>query len=383
MNYEKEYNESLLLPDGRNSHSFTDPRALASQIQGVCGRGSLLDVGCGSGLLVQTLVGEGVDARGVDIAPRPIEEANRLAPGRFQIGSILALPFPNESFESVTTTDCLEHLAAADVAEALKELHRVARRFVFVQLSTKPDRDRACWEKQFFAAGFRRHLLNQLAVPYESLEDESCQITLVFRENSIGGARAISSGSVEIRARSSHGVCSGNPLPVRRSHIARYMLARQYLPGRGGRCGRRVRPGLWKRLLAQSSPSSQVVGIDNSEFATQYAEKNFCPNLPGLAFRQGDVCDLSSFADSSVDMVVSFETVEHLREPQVFLKEVQRALKPGGTFICSVPNLWVDETGKDPNPWHFHVFDFPKLARSLRRAFLIWARSIRKRSEAA
>ena len=61
-------------------------------------------------------------------------------------------------------------------------------------------------------------------------------------------------------------------------------------------------------------------------------------------------------------MVVSFETVEHLREPQVFLKEVQRALKPGGTFICSVPNLWVDETGKDPNPWHFHVFDFPKLA---------------------
>ena len=59
---------------------------------------------------------------------------------------------------------------------------------------------------------------------------------------------------------------------------------------------------------------------------------------------------------------MSFETVEHLREPQVFLKEVQRVLKPGGTFICSVPNLWVDETGKDPNPWHFHVFDFPKLA---------------------
>lgn len=370
MNYENEYNEYWSRPDRWNSHSFTDPHALANQIQTVCGRGSLLDIGCGMGLLVRTLANQGIDAHGVDIAPRPIEDANRLAPGRFQLGSILSLPFPDESFETVITTDCLEHLAEADVPKALKELHRVARRFTFVQVSTKPDRDgrwhlaihdRAWWEGQFFAAGFRRHLLNQLAVPYEALESESWQITLVFEKIPAAALTQYPLAALKTE-RDLHMDMLRESGRRSDAHIARYMLARQYLPQQGlvvdAACGL----GYGSAILAQSAPSSQVVGIDNSHFAVRYAEKNFCPNLPKLTFHQGDVCDLSSFADSSVDLVVSFETVEHLREPQVFLKEIQRVLKPDGRFICSVPNLWVDETGKDPNPWHFHVFDFPKLA---------------------
>ena len=58
---------------------------------------------------------------------------------------------------------------------------------------------------------------------------------------------------------------------------------------------------------------------------------------------------------------ISFETLEHVADPTAFVAEAARVLTPGGRFICSVPNQWVDETGRDPNPFHLHVFDLPAL----------------------
>ena len=370
MNYSQEYDEYWSRPDRWQSHSFEDPDLIARQIEELCGRGSLLDVGCGMGLLVSTLAARGIDAHGVDAASRPVEEGNRKLAGRFHQGSILSLPFSADSFDTVSSTDCLEHIAEADVPAALKELHRVARRFVFIQLATKPDRDgrwhlcvhdRAWWELRFFNAGFRKHPLSQLAVSYETLENEGWQITLVFEKIPSAALAAYPLASLQAE-RDLHMDMLREPGRRSDAHLARYILAREYLPAEGlvldAACGL----GYGSAILGQSAPAVKVVGIDTGDFAIPYAEQNFCPYLPNISFRKGDVCDLSAFVDASVELVVSFETVEHLREPALFLKEVRRALKPGGRFICSVPNLWVDESGKDPNPWHFHVFDFPKLA---------------------
>ncbi len=45
-------------------------------------------------------------------------------------------------------------------------------------------------------------------------------------------------------------------------------------------------------------------------------------------------------ADDSVDVVVSFETIEHLQPDKIgpFLQELKRVLKPGGTAFISTPN---------------------------------------------
>lgn len=57
---------------------------------------------------------------------------------------------------------------------------------------------------------------------------------------------------------------------------------------------------------------------------------------------QAQCLDVSSetlpFSDSEFDLVVSLETFEHLMNPHYALQEVRRVLRPGGTFICSIPN---------------------------------------------
>lgn len=40
------------------------------------------------------------------------------------------------------------------------------------------------------------------------------------------------------------------------------------------------------------------------------------------------------------DTVISLSVMEHLREPQVFLNEAHRILKPGGAIILQVPFMW-------------------------------------------
>lgn len=45
------------------------------------------------------------------------------------------------------------------------------------------------------------------------------------------------------------------------------------------------------------------------------------------------------FADSSFDAAVCFDVLEHVFDPVQFVRRVVRVLKPGGTFVVSVPNI--------------------------------------------
>jgi 2-polyprenyl-3-methyl-5-hydroxy-6-metoxy-1,4-benzoquinol methylase len=58
---------------------------------------------------------------------------------------------------------------------------------------------------------------------------------------------------------------------------------------------------------------------------------------------------LQFVAFNSYDVVICFQTIEHIKNDETFLKDIFRVLKPGGKLILSTPNKKMSLTR---NPWH-------------------------------
>ena len=85
------------------------------------GHGLVVDVGCGSGVLMALLRRRGVPVVGVDASPAQLQRA---AGARVRADA-LKLPFPDESVGGVAALYMLYHLPAP--AQAIAECHRVLR----------------------------------------------------------------------------------------------------------------------------------------------------------------------------------------------------------------------------------------------------------------
>jgi SAM-dependent methyltransferase len=101
--------------------------ACLDRIVGAVEGGSVLDVGCGTGYVLDHLKRElaYLDLTGVDFI---VEEGTRARHPdiRFEQASIEKLPFADASFDTVICTHVLEHIL--DFRQALSELRRVTRR---------------------------------------------------------------------------------------------------------------------------------------------------------------------------------------------------------------------------------------------------------------
>jgi SAM-dependent methyltransferase len=147
-------------------------------------------------------------------------------------------------------------------------------------------------------------------------------------------------------------------------HWHRYALAAPLVSGKrvlDAACGE----GYGTSLLARSAAS--VVGVDVSRDAVAHASERY--GAPNVRFLAASVTRLP-LADSSVDAVVSFETIEHLAEQREMLAEFRRVLAPSGILVISSPNRPVYNQDADAaNHFHVRELDRDELADLLAAGF--------------
>jgi SAM-dependent methyltransferase len=143
-------------------------------------------------------------------------------------------------------------------------------------------------------------------------------------------------------------------------HLHRYAFARDLASQKDIldiACGE----GYGSYLLADTARS--VIGVDLSGDVVLHARKKYA--APGLEFRQGD-CTRIPLEDSSVDMVVSFETIEHHDQHEAMLSEIKRVLRPNGLLVISTPERGLlGKLSQRPNEFHVKELSLPEFTSLL------------------
>jgi 2-polyprenyl-3-methyl-5-hydroxy-6-metoxy-1,4-benzoquinol methylase len=140
-------------------------------------------------------------------------------------------------------------------------------------------------------------------------------------------------------------------------HVARYSFAKHYVDGKivaDLGCG----TGYGSNLIAFSG-AKKVYGIDIDKKAIEYAQKNH--SHENISYIQASA-EKTKLPDKSIDVAISFETIEHLEHPEKLLLEIKRILKPGGICILSTPNA---QYSYGDNPYHLKEFTPSELKKEL------------------
>lgn len=143
-------------------------------------------------------------------------------------------------------------------------------------------------------------------------------------------------------------------------HVYRYAFALQFVRGKRVldiACGEGYGAAAMLRAGAL-----QVIGVDVSETVCQHAKDKY-----GIDARPASA-ERIPLPDQSVDVIVSFETIEHVPDPHRFLKECVRVLVPGGRLIISTPDKEIYGRSA-PNPYHCSEMTAREFARALTDRF--------------
>jgi SAM-dependent methyltransferase len=147
-------------------------------------------------------------------------------------------------------------------------------------------------------------------------------------------------------------------------HLHRYALAREWAAGcdvldvASGE-------GYGSALLARVA--RQVTGVDIDPEAVAHAAGKYVRQ--NLQFVTGSATAIP-LPSSSIDLAVSFETIEHLGDHGGMLRELRRILRPGGRLMLSSPDRReYSEASRFQNPFHVKELDRAELEALLRQHF--------------
>lgn len=152
---------------------------------------------------------------------------------------------------------------------------------------------------------------------------------------------------------------------VRHEHWHRYVLSMAFATGKqvldiaSGE-------GYGSSLLARVADS--VTGVDIDPEAIEHAKSKY-KSLTNLEFLTGS-CAAIPIPAASIDVVTSFETLEHHDRHEEMMREVKRVLKPGGVLVISSPNkLIYTEKLKNISPYHIKELYYDEFCELLGKHF--------------
>lgn len=145
-------------------------------------------------------------------------------------------------------------------------------------------------------------------------------------------------------------------------HRERYQFALNYIKSGDRVLDAASGAGYGSYYLAANSGCEFVVGLDVNDHAIEWSRTYF--STAKNSFLKVDL--LGNFESmlpvQQFDVVTCFETIEHLREDETFLKKIFRLLKSGGIFLISSPNEDVIPMKQNPffkdgeNPYHYRHY---------------------------
>ena len=151
-------------------------------------------------------------------------------------------------------------------------------------------------------------------------------------------------------------------------HLQRYDLASRFAQDKAVldlACGNGYGSYTLMNLGAQS-----VTGFDLDPSAIEYAKSHY--SKPNLTFRRED-CFSVKPAGSGYDVIVSFETIEHLQHPDKFIKKLRDLISARGRLVISAPNTLCYKRAPVPvaNPYHFSEPTYAEFREWVETEFVI------------
>lgn len=130
-------------------------------------------------------------------------------------------------------------------------------------------------------------------------------------------------------------------------HLHRYALAQPFVKDKvvlDIACGE----GYGSNLMAQIA--KKTIGVDISKETISEAREKY--KKSNLQFLEGSTSNIPC-EDHSIDIVVSFETIEHHDQHEKMIEEILRVLKPEGLLIMSSPDKFFYSIVRNhENPFH-------------------------------
>ena len=163
-------------------------------------------------------------------------------------------------------------------------------------------------------------------------------------------------GVLQTAERSSHLDPSENVMYQR--HLIAYKEAAKIVSGTVLEVG----SGEGYGIMELAPITEKYIAVD--KYDTQISDKLNEEN--DITFIKTEVPPLKGIDNDSVDFVVTFQVIEHIQNDELFLKEINRVLKPGGKLIMTTPNIKMSLTR---NPWHIREYNLQQMGNIVKSVF--------------